>query len=63
MRLLIPDKPGQRVFLFDQFTYDDERELVSFAHAVLDRVESFFDGLLAAFETATREAMARRRRR
>jgi hypothetical protein len=43
--LLIPDKPGQRVYVFDQFTYDDERELVPFAHAVLDRVERFVDEL------------------
>jgi hypothetical protein len=63
VRLLIPDKPGQRVYLFDQFTYDDERELVSFAHAVLDRVESFVDELLGAFETGTRDALVRRRHR
>ncbi len=61
IRLLIPDKPTDRVYLFDQFTYDDERELVPFAHAVLDRVERFIDELLTAFEVGTREALARRR--
>jgi hypothetical protein len=61
VRLLIPDKPRQRVYLSAQFTYNDERELVTFAHAVLDRVERFVAELLDAFETGTREAMSRRR--
>lgn len=62
VRLLIPDKPGERVYLFDQFTYEEDRELVSFAHAVLDRVESFVNELLIAFAEGTRDAIARRRR-
>jgi hypothetical protein len=53
VRLLIPDKPKERVYLFDQFTHDDERELVPFAHALLERVERFIDELLAAFENAS----------
>jgi hypothetical protein len=59
-RLLIPDKPKGRVYLFDQFTYDDERELVPFARALLDRVSQFIDELLSAFETGVRDAIARR---
>ena len=38
-RLLIPDKPTERVYLFDQFTYNDQRELVEFAHDVLDLLQ------------------------
>jgi hypothetical protein len=63
VRLLIPDKPDQRVYVFDQFKYDDERELMPFAHAVLRRVDTFVDELLTAFETGTRDAMARRGRK
>jgi hypothetical protein len=62
-RLLIPDKPTKRLYLFDQFTYDDEREMVAFGLAVLDRVASFVDGLLSAFEVGTTHAMAQRAER
>jgi hypothetical protein len=59
-RLLIPDKPRARVYLFDQFTYTDERELVQFAHDVVKRVEIFVDELLTAFETGTAYALGQR---
>lgn len=59
-RLLIPDKPAEPIYLFDQFTYQEERELEQFAHAVFDRVEVFVNELLAAFETGTEFAMAQR---
>lgn len=62
-RLLIPDKPTKRLYLFDQFTYDDEREMVVFALAALDRVTAFVDGLLSAFEVGTAHAMAQRAER
>ena len=58
--LLIPDKPTERVYLVDQFTYDDRRELIGFAHDVLDRVTSFVDQLLTAFEAGTAYAMSQR---
>jgi hypothetical protein len=62
-RLLIPDKPSERLYLFDQFTYGEQRELVGFAHDVLDRVASFVDELLTAFEAGTEYAMSKRAER
>jgi hypothetical protein len=59
-RLLIPDKPKGRVYLFDQFTYDDERELVPFARALLERVREFIDELITAFDAGARDALAHR---
>jgi hypothetical protein len=59
-RLLIPDKPTEPVYLFDQFTYNDQRELVAFAHDVLDRVASFISELLSALEEGTAQAMGQR---
>jgi hypothetical protein len=61
VRLLIPDLPAERLYLFDQFTYGEDRDLSQFAHEVLDSVSSFIAELLRAFEQGTAEAMAARR--
>jgi hypothetical protein len=57
-QLLIPDKTSDRVYLFDQFTHDEQRELVEFSHGVLDRVMSFVDDLLMAFTAGTEYALS-----
>jgi hypothetical protein len=54
-----PDKPSERVYLYDQFTSDDARELVQFSSAVFERVATFIDDLLSAFERGTAYAMLR----
>jgi hypothetical protein len=59
-RLLIPDKPTDRVYVFDQFSYHDQRELVWFAHEVFHRVEEFVGDLLSVFERGTADAMSQR---
>ena len=59
-RLLIPDAPTNRINVFDQFTYNEERELVGFADAVIASVDSFVHALLSAFEEGTRLAMSQR---
>jgi hypothetical protein len=56
----IPDRPTGPVYLFDQFTHDEERELLPFPHVVLDRVSVFIDELLSAFVRATKEVMETR---
>lgn len=53
----IPDPPPVRVEIFDQLTYEQNRDLASFAQELLDRVATFIDDLLDAFE----EAACRRR--
>jgi hypothetical protein len=62
LSLRIPDKPKQRVYLTDEFTWDDQRELVPFARDVLGRVAVFVDGLQLALEHGTAYAMAQRAR-
>lgn len=61
VRLLIPNLPAERLYLFDQFTYDEDRDLSQFAHGVLDSVSRFVDELLLAFKQGTTDAMAARR--
>jgi hypothetical protein len=50
-----------RVYLFDQFTYDDGREMLGYARDLLDHVTAFVDELMTAFEDSTRRAIAVRR--
>jgi hypothetical protein len=56
----LPDRPTRRIYLWDEFTYEDERDLRSFARSVLRDVERFMDGLLDAFEEADREVRRQR---
>jgi hypothetical protein len=58
IRLPIPDKPKDRVYLFDQFTYDDGRDMLGYARDLLDVVTAFVDELLTAFEHSTRRTVA-----
>jgi hypothetical protein len=50
----IPDTPERRVFLWDEFTTTQDRDLQTFALTVLAAVERFIDGVLDAFEEAGR---------
>jgi hypothetical protein len=56
VRLLIPDLPAERLYLFEQFTYDEERDLSQFAHEVLDSVSRDID------DSSARSSRARRTR-
>jgi hypothetical protein len=48
----IPDPPTERVDLFDQFTYEENRDLRTFTAEALAATEAFMDDLLTAFEQA-----------
>jgi hypothetical protein len=48
----IPDPPEEPVYVFDQFTYGEERDMRSFTIEALAATEELMDGLLAAFERA-----------
>jgi hypothetical protein len=48
----IPDAPSEPVYVFDQFTYEDGRDLRTFAVEVLAATEELMDGLLDAFGRA-----------
>jgi hypothetical protein len=56
----IPDPPEEVVYVFDQFTYDEGRDLRTFAREALAATEELMDGILSAFERANdRVTMAR----
>ncbi|MBV8991118.1 MAG: hypothetical protein JO372_21390, partial [Solirubrobacterales bacterium] len=38
---------------FDQFTFNENRDLTTFTEEALDATEAFIDGLLDAFQDAT----------
>jgi hypothetical protein len=56
----IPDRPDRRVYLWDEFTFDDRRDLRTFAQGVLRDVERFMDSLLGAFEQANQDILRQR---
>lgn len=58
----VPDVPDGRVELWDDFTYDDQRDLGSFASTALAAVEAFMDAMLAALEDARVEIERKRER-
>jgi hypothetical protein len=48
----IPDPPEDPVYVFDQFTYEQDRDLRSFTIEALTATQQFVDGLLDAFVRA-----------
>jgi hypothetical protein len=56
----IPDRPESPVYLFDQFTWENGRELRSFARSVLSAVEVFMEGFVSALEENREQQLARR---
>jgi hypothetical protein len=57
----IPDPPDEPVYVFDQFTYRQGRDLRSFAAEALTATEELVDGLLDAFARANERVKAARR--
>jgi hypothetical protein len=49
VRFPIPDRVTTPVYLFDQFTYNQGRDLVTFAREALDTVDQLIDSVLAVF--------------
>ena len=50
VRFLLPDRPGRRVWSWEEFTYRQNRHAEAVAVDLLRRVERFMDGLLTSFE-------------
>lgn len=50
--LPIPDVPTVKVYIFDQLTYDDGRDIPTFARGGMAAVEVFINEMLEAFEAA-----------
>jgi hypothetical protein len=50
VRFLLPDRPGDRVWSWEEFTYRHNRDARAVAVDLLGRVERFMDGLLTSFE-------------
>lgn len=48
----IPDPPGEQVYVFDQFAYDEGRDLRSFTAEALAATVELIDGLIDAFVRA-----------
>ncbi len=48
--LPIPDKGTKRVIIWDEFTYRDGRDAVSYLETLFDEVVKFVDGVLDAFD-------------
>jgi hypothetical protein len=50
VRFLLPDRPGSRVWSWEEFTYQQDRDARTVAVALLTRVERFMEDLLTIFE-------------
>ena len=56
--LPIPDAPTAQVYIFDQLTWDDGRDVLSFTRDGMAAVAAFIDEMLAAFEAAAAASVA-----
>lgn len=59
VRFLLPDRPGDRVWSWEEFTYRHGRDAETVAVDLLGRVERFMDGLLTSFEQHVPERFRR----
>jgi hypothetical protein len=50
VRFLLPDRPGSRVWSWEELTYRQNRDARSVAVDLLQRIERFMDGLLSSLE-------------
>jgi hypothetical protein len=50
VRFLLPDRPGDRLWSWEEFTYRQDRDARTVAVDLLGRVERFMDGLLTSLE-------------
>jgi hypothetical protein len=50
VRFLLPDRPGRRLWSWEEFTYRQDRDAGAVAVDLLGHVERFMDGLLTSFE-------------
>jgi hypothetical protein len=48
----IPDPPAEPIYVFDQFTFDQRRDLATFAIAAVNATDEFMTAILDAFEKA-----------
>jgi len=56
--LPIPDVPTGQVYIFDQLTWNDGRDILTFTRAGMAAIETFIGEMLAAFEAATATSAA-----
>jgi hypothetical protein len=59
VRFRLPDRPGDRVWSWEEFTYRQDRDAGTVASDLLGRVERFMDGLLTSFEQHVPERFRR----
>jgi hypothetical protein len=59
VRFLLPDRPSDRVWSWEEFTYRQDRDARTVAVDLLGRVERFMDGLLTSFEQHVPERFRR----
>jgi hypothetical protein len=50
VRFLLPDRPGDKIWSWEEFTYRHNRDAAAVAVDLLERVERFMDNLLTSFE-------------
>ena len=50
VRFLLPDRPGRRLWSWEEFTYRENRDARTVAVDLLGRVERFMDGVLTSLE-------------
>jgi hypothetical protein len=51
----LPDPVSERILTWDQFTWKNNRDMISFGRHLLKSVETFMIGLIALFEEAKRQ--------
>jgi hypothetical protein len=56
----VPDPPAEPIYVLDQFTYDQRRDLATFAITAVNAADEFMTALLDAFEQATTRVAAAR---
>ena len=56
----IPDPPAEPVYVFEQFTYEQRRDLDTFALVAVNATDEFMNAILDAFEQASTRAAAAR---
>ena len=58
--MAIPDPASEPIYISDQFTYDEGRDLRTFASEALDATEALVEGLLDEFQAANDRVRLRR---